>query len=131
VENEHAEIFRMNNQHYIRDNGSEAGTFLKIIQPRILERKTMIEMGSFLMEVTDMNKASRTISISILHMISKGNCELTITLQDGCSFYSFGRRKTNNFSFDDEHLSGIHARIFMLQNEFVMEDLHSTNGYCL
>jgi len=88
-------------------------------------------MGSFLMEVTSINKAAKTISLGILHMNCKESCELTIVLQDGCSFYSFGRRKTNNFSFDDEHLSGIHARIFLLQNEFVMEDLHSTNGFLL
>jgi len=47
-------------------------------------------------------------------MISRGNCDLFISLMDGCSAYSFGRRKTNDFAFDDEHLSGIHARIFML-----------------
>jgi pSer/pThr/pTyr-binding forkhead associated (FHA) protein len=62
-------------------------------------------------------------------MSSKGTCELTIALQDGCSSFSFGRRKTNDFAFDDEHLSGMHARIFLLHGQFVLEDLHSTNGY--
>jgi hypothetical protein len=38
-----------------------------------------------------------------------------IVLKDGCSFYSFGRRKTNNFYAEDEHLSGIHAKIFFQQ----------------
>lgn len=70
----------------------------------------------------------KTITLGITHMISKGFCEIVIVLQDGCSTYNFGRRKTNNFSCDDEHLSGIHARIFMLRGEFVIEDLHSTNG---
>jgi hypothetical protein len=50
-------------------------------------------------------------------------------LQDGCNSFNFGRRKTNNFAFDDEHLSGLHARIFLLHGQFVIEDLHSTNGY--
>jgi pSer/pThr/pTyr-binding forkhead associated (FHA) protein len=68
------------------------------------------------------------LSILVTHMTTKGTCEIIISLQDGCSFYNFGRRKTCNFSFDDEHLSGIHARIFILHNQFVIEDLHSTNG---
>jgi pSer/pThr/pTyr-binding forkhead associated (FHA) protein len=50
-------------------------------------------------------------------------------LKDGCSYYSFGRRKTNNFYVEDEHLSGIHAKIFIQKGEFVIEDMHSTNGY--
>jgi hypothetical protein len=101
---------------------------LKISQPRILHLKTLIEMGSFLMEVKQVCKELKLINLSILHMISRQTCELTIGLQEGCSFFSFGRRKTNNFAFDDEHLSGIHAKIFMLHNEFVIEDQHSTNG---
>ena len=64
-------------------------------------------------------------------MITKGKCEILITLKDNCSFYSFGRRKTNNFYAEDEHLSGIHAKIFIQQGEFVIEDMHSTNGYFL
>ena len=63
------------------------------------------------------------------HMLKNEVCETNIQLGDGCSFYSFGRRKTNNFSADDEHLSGLHAKIFCRQGEFVIEDMHSTNGY--
>ncbi len=64
-------------------------------------------------------------------MISGLKCEIVITLNDGCNSYSFGRRKSNNFFSDDEHLSGIHSKIFLQQGEFAIEDLHSTNGYLI
>lgn len=62
-------------------------------------------------------------------MVSDGKCEVVIVFQDGCSSYNFGRRKTNDFSFNDENLSNIHARIFMMHGEFAIEDMNSTNGY--
>lgn len=71
----------------------------------------------------------KSILLEVNHMVSSSKCEIVITLNDGCSFYSFGRRKSNNFFSDDEHLSGIHSKIFIQQGEFAIEDLHSTNGY--
>jgi hypothetical protein len=91
----------MQGKHYIKDRGTEAGTFLKIETPRLLRMGTLVEMGSFLMEVTQISTQSKSIKLKITHMISSGNCEVTITLSENCSFYSFGRRKTNNFSFED------------------------------
>jgi pSer/pThr/pTyr-binding forkhead associated (FHA) protein len=120
VENEHAEIFRIKKKYFLRDNGTEAGTFIKIIHPKILSEHTLVEMGSFLIEAIKVDKESKMLTLGITHMVSKGTCELIIGLQDGCSFYSFGRRKSNNFCFDDEHLSGMHARIFILHGEFVI-----------
>lgn len=131
VENEHAEISRVLGRYYLRDCGTEAGTFIKITHPQVLHTSTLVEMGSFLIETMHVDRENRVLSLEVTHMVSRGRCELTIALQDGCSFYSFGRRKSNNFSFDDEHLSGMHARIFLLNGEFVLEDLHSTNGYFL
>lgn len=87
-----------------------------------------MEMGSFIMEVKEASKTTNTILLQITHMISLGTCDVTISLMDGCSFYSFGRRKSNNFYADDEHLSGLHAKIFLKDGEFFIEDMHSTNG---
>lgn len=72
-------------------------------------------MGSFVLEVKEVNRLSKIIFLKITHMISLESCEVTISLVDGCNFYSFGRRKTNNFWADDEHLSGLHAKIFLQQ----------------
>ncbi len=38
-----------NGRYYLLDKGTEAGTFIKICQPRVLNVGTLIEMGSFLM----------------------------------------------------------------------------------
>lgn len=129
MEPEHAEIVRMKGRHYLIDKGTETGTFIKIFQPRALKVGSLVEMGSFIMEVKEICPQIKAILLKITHMVSLGSCDVTISLVDGCSFYSFGRRKTNNFYADDEHLSGIHAKIFLQQGEFFIEDMHSTNGY--
>lgn len=70
VEEEHADIIKMNGKHYIKDKGTEAGTFLKIETPRLLRMNTLVEMGSFLVEVTGISKHSRAIKLNITHMVS-------------------------------------------------------------
>ena len=64
----------------MQDKGTEAGTFLKIETPRVLRMGTLIEMGSFLVEVTQINKHCRSIKLTITHMISSGKGEANITL---------------------------------------------------
>jgi len=39
-----------------------------------------------------------------------------------------GRDSENDLQLDDETVSGIHARIFYHNNQWMVEDLHSTNG---
>jgi hypothetical protein len=46
----------MNGNHFLYDKGSEAGTFIKIIDPRILKVGTLLEMGSFMIEVVKIEK---------------------------------------------------------------------------
>jgi hypothetical protein len=101
VENEHAEVIRVGAKYYLRDMGTEAGTFIKIEGPRVLGEGTLVEMGSFLLEVRGVDVQARLLAIAVTHMASKGNCDLTVALQDGCSSFSFGRRKNNDFAFDD------------------------------
>ena len=119
----------MNDQFFIRDKGSEHGTFIKIVQPRTLEVGALIELGSVLMQVVRVDKPSCTIEFRLRHMGTKMEGSLEVHFDSECSFYSIGRRKTNTLVLEDEHLSGIHCKIFQLQGEFVIEDLHSTNGY--
>ena len=49
VEPEHAEIYRTRGQHFLSDKGTESGTFIKILQARMLGVGSLIELGSFLM----------------------------------------------------------------------------------
>ena len=39
-----------------------------------------------------------------------------------------GRDMENDLQLDDETVSGVHARIFFRNNQWMIEDLHSTNG---
>ncbi|PRR80598.1 FHA domain-containing protein FhaB [Clostridium liquoris] len=41
---------------------------------------------------------------------------------------TIGRRSGNTFVLDDPYVSSHHARIFAKNNEYILEDLESTNG---
>lgn len=44
--------------------------------------------------------------------------------------FSIGRKPSADLSFgDDHHLSNIHAKIQLIDNEIFLEDMGSTNGY--
>jgi pSer/pThr/pTyr-binding forkhead associated (FHA) protein len=36
------------------------------------------------------------------------------------NYFSFGRRNINNFWQDDQHLSGTHAKIYFLNDQFLI-----------
>ena len=42
VEEEHADIVKMQGKHYLQDKGTEAGTFLKIETPRVMKVGTLV-----------------------------------------------------------------------------------------
>lgn len=44
---------------------------------------------------------------------------------------SLGRRQDNLFILDDQFVSGHHARIYQLNDNYILEDLNSTNGTLL
>jgi F0F1-type ATP synthase alpha subunit len=70
VQEEHAEVIKALGKHYLQDKGTEAGTFIKISHPRPLRVGTLIEMGSFLMEVLSIERSSSCLCLRITHMIS-------------------------------------------------------------
>lgn len=41
---------------------------------------------------------------------------------------TIGRKTTNNLVLDDQYVSGNHARIFLKNTDYIIEDLGSTNG---
>lgn len=44
---------------------------------------------------------------------------------------TIGRKNNNMLVLDDQYVSGYHARVFIRNNEYVIEDLGSTNGTVL
>lgn len=126
----HAEILYKNQEFYIRDIGSTTGTFLKITSNMVLETGMIIEMGSnqFLIEEMVCNNNAGEMHITICEGPDVGQ-RLVVSLKDQLSNNSIGRKNSTTFAFpNDQHLSNIHAKFFILDNKFYLEDLSSTNG---
>lgn len=85
----------------------------------------LVEMGSYLMKVREINDGR--ISFDVLNLISNMNEELVLDFSQKVS-YSFGRRATNDFARDDQHMSGQHAKIYFFNGKVILEDMGSTNG---
>ena len=90
----------------------------------------IVEMGSFQFTVLAINLEKMEISLNALNTLTNESNILMISLSSstGRNTFSFGRKSTNEFNFDDQHLSGIHARIHLLNAQFILEDMSSTNG---
>jgi pSer/pThr/pTyr-binding forkhead associated (FHA) protein len=85
-------------------------------------------MGSFLIKVQSINPDIKKL---LLKCININNVSLVFDLEvdlSDKSYFSFGRRNINNFWHDDQHMSGTHDKIYFLNNQFVIEDMGSTNG---
>ena len=81
----------------------------------------IIEMGSFQFTVVGVNISAGLISLHCLNITNNEEKELNINLSsNGKKSFSFGRKNTNDFSCDDQHLSGIHAKIHTLNGNFVL-----------
>jgi pSer/pThr/pTyr-binding forkhead associated (FHA) protein len=51
-------------------------------------------------------------------------------LTENQPFFKVGRKTENNLSVpDDQHLSNLHARFFIIDGKVHIEDMSSTNGY--
>ena len=122
----HAEIGFENKKFYLRDIGSTTGTFLKIHTNIVLEEEMIIEMGSnqFLIE----SIINNVMKIVVLEGPNQDEI-FNISLKDHNSKFLIGRKNTNDMHFEDHHLSNLHARIYLLNNNYILEDLSSTNGY--
>jgi pSer/pThr/pTyr-binding forkhead associated (FHA) protein len=125
----HAEISFEKNEFYLRDIGSTTGTFIKIMGILMLEEDMIIEMGSnqFLVESIGYCNQGGELVLKVLEGPDQGK-EYRVPLKDKASNYTVGRKCTNMLSFDDQHLSNIHAKIFLLDNKYTFEDMGSTNG---
>ncbi len=125
----HAEILFKIKEFYLRDIGSTTGTFIKIPNNIKLEVGMIIEMGSnqFFVEKANCINNSGELILLVLEGPDQGQ-KLIVNLKDQLGWNSIGRKATNTFPFDDQHLSNMHAKFFILDNKFYLEDLSSTNG---
>lgn len=129
----HAEILFKNKDFFIRDIGSTTGTFLKITANIFLEAGMIMEMGSnqFIIEKVMVANNAGELYMAICEGPNVGQ-RLIVSLKDQLTSNSIGRKNSNTFPFpDDQHLSNMHAKFFILDNKFYLEDLSSTNGYNL
>lgn len=126
----HAEILFKSKEFFIRDIGSTTGTFLKITSNIVLEPGMIVEMGSnqFIIEKSICANNAGELHMTICEGPDAGQ-RLVVSLKDQLSNNSIGRKNSNTFPFpNDQHLSNIHAKFFILDNKFYLEDLSSTNG---
>jgi pSer/pThr/pTyr-binding forkhead associated (FHA) protein len=77
------------------------------------KRNTRISFGLEIINITSNSNMSKGSVIPI-------HGEVTI-----------GRKNNNMLVLDDVYVSGYHARVFIRNNEYVLEDLGSTNGTLL
>ena len=131
----HAQIFYKNEIFYLSDIGSTTGTFIKIEEPIRLQENMIIEIGSFQLIIKNIeilknsddsvNEEESKISLEIYESAEEVVLK-TFNLFHGSSI----GRKTNNFLCfnEDLHMSNLHCRVNLVGNNFIFEDLASTNG---
>lgn len=126
----HAEIGFSNNSFYLHDIGSTTGTFLKILEPLELKPDMIIEVGSYQLQVNNIEICRENIKDSYVEfMIYESPEEIldrSLTLTNNSSI---GRKTNNTISFNDDlHMSNLHCKIYLIQDKFFLEDIASTNG---
>ena len=135
VSRNHAEILFRNNDFFLKDIGSTTGTYIKIISRLQLKVDMIIEIGSYQFIVTHIeiyNKGEQEKSFLKLEMLDgpEGN-----DIRERNTFIineagTIGRKPNNLLKFqDDLHMSNIHCKISLVNNNYFIEDLSSTNGY--
>ncbi|EGR31598.1 hypothetical protein IMG5_106500 [Ichthyophthirius multifiliis] len=121
----HAEIEFLNKEFYVRDKGSTTGTFIKIKEKLELKLGMVIEMGSNQFQISKiLLEPIQMIQLTILEGLQFSQ---EMVLQ--CDYVSIGRKNgCKIFLPDDQHLSSIHAKIYFINQKFILEDQASTNG---
>jgi hypothetical protein len=77
-----------------------------------------IEIGSYIFKVKSMNQ--NTMDLLCIHNNRLSEPEnININLNDK-KYFIFGRRKQNDFYREDQHMSGQHAKIFLLNDKFIL-----------
>ena len=137
VSRSHAQIIFRNNNFYLKDVGSTTGTYIKISNRLRLVVGMILEIGSYQFIVNEIYIAPKGVlekdpSAKKSHII----LEIYDSPEDGekkCfTIYesgSIGRKLNNHIPFvDDLHMSNSHCNISLVNNQYLLEDLSSTNG---
>ncbi|EGR29471.1 hypothetical protein IMG5_155130 [Ichthyophthirius multifiliis] len=127
----HAQISFISINFYIKDLGSITGTFTRIKDRIVLEQGNIIEMGSFQYYIQSIQE--NILQISILEKPGNlYNLQFCYEMIEQGQYFSIGRKISNKICFEeDSHLSNVHAKIFLIQGKFLLEDNCSTNGIWL
>ena len=132
ISRHHAKIQLVNQEYYLSDLGSISGTYVRIEGNLPLDKGVIFEMGSTTFEVIDSYFSLDSpcfvgepyVFLVVLEGMVKVGTKFVM-----CHNSTIGRKSTNEINFpDDIHLSNIHAKIVLISNKFVIEDMGSTNG---
>lgn len=131
----HAEIIYKNDKFFLIDTGSTTGTFTRIEEPLTLKPGMIVEVGSYQLYVSDIfinpfRDNNNNICESFVRFLIHEAPEI---IEDGefvlYNNNSIGRKMTNTLSFtDDLHMSNLHCKVYCVGNDFILEDIASTNG---
>ena len=130
----HAKIIYQQNSFYLLDIKSTTGTFVKVTERLLLKPGQLIEIGSYqfiinnihIAEGSTENKLKESyIQLSVIE--SPDDIEdRDFVLYDN---ESIGRKSLSTISFsEDLHMSNLHVKINLIQDQFFLEDIASTNG---
>ena len=125
----HAIIECQNKKFFLIDRGSTTGSFIKIMNPLIVEEGMIIEMGSnqFLVEKIVIRDAEN----GELHLkvIEGMHVDKEFVIQNNATIGRKGQFGPTTIALvDDLHLSNTHTKFTYADSKFIIEDLGTTNG---
>ncbi|EGR29473.1 hypothetical protein IMG5_155150 [Ichthyophthirius multifiliis] len=145
VQNFHSEITFEKDQFFMKDLQSQSGTFIKIKDRLELQEGLFFELGSQQLLVSQLSTKKQPFVI-LNQLINNPNPnrnnwmkgeshklyfkEISETFQENNGkFITIGRKVTNQLNFQNDLLMSLeHAKIFLIQDHFFIEDQSSTNG---
>lgn len=142
----HAQIIFKNNEFYLKDIGSTTGTYTKVNNLLNLTVDMIIEIGSYQFLIAEIHIHPKSVSPSPepqqeVSDNQDNRTHIKLEVYDGpeehqkCSYTiyesgSIGRKVNNHICFaDDLHMSNIHCKIILINDNYFLEDMSSTNGY--
>ncbi|CAD8097383.1 unnamed protein product [Paramecium sonneborni] len=126
----HAEVIYQDSKFYIRDIGSTTGTYIKIQKRMNLFQDMLIELGSNLFQVIQLEQISNGIQFGLLVLEGPNSEEqITFHLDQDKTSVTLGRKTNTDIAFpEDHHLSNLHAKFYLVDKNVIIEDHSSTNG---
>ncbi|CAD8088860.1 unnamed protein product [Paramecium primaurelia] len=126
----HAEVTYQDSKFYIKDIGSTTGTYIKIQKRMNLFQDMLIELGSNLFQVTQLEEVSNGIQLGLLVLEGPNSDEqISFHLNQDKNSVTFGRKTNADIAFpEDHHLSNLHAKFYLVDKNVTIEDHSSTNG---